>query len=60
MSDSVIHELAVAYAQAYLNQILQENPDKVWDNDTIRSFLKCYDYAAYQMPIEYENSDEHF
>lgn len=23
-------------------------------------FLKAYDYASYQMPIEYEGFDEHF
>ena len=60
MSDELIEKLATAYAQAYLTQTLQEDPQKAWDNSTIRSFLKCYDYVTHQMPIEYESFDEHF
>lgn len=59
MSNELVQKLAIAYAQAYLSQVLQEDPKKARDNDTIRSFLKCYDYAVYQMPIEYEGFDEH-
>lgn len=60
MSNELVQKLAIAYAQAYLSQILKENPKKALDNDTLRSFLKCYDHAVYQIPIEYEDFDEHF
>ena len=60
MSNELVQKLAIAYAQAYLSQILQQDAEKAWDNNTIRSFLKCYDYAVYQMPIEHEDFNEHF
>ena len=60
MSDFAIHDLAVAYAQAKLLQYQQEHPKDSLSNDELRFFLKAYDYASYQMPIEYEGFDEHF
>ena len=60
LTDELVEKLAIAYAQAYLTQTLQKGPEKAWDNSTIRSFLKCYDYASYQIPIEYEDFDQHF
>ena len=39
MSDSVIHDLAVAYAQAKLMQEQQEHPEDSGYSEEIRSFL---------------------
>lgn len=60
MSDSVVHDLSVAYAQAKLIQYQQENPERNGDNEEIRFLLKAYHHACYQIPVENEGLDEHF
>ncbi len=60
MSDKVIHDLAVAYAQVKLMRHQQEAPkDDGW-NSELRFFLKNYYYALNQLPIEDEGLEEHF
>ncbi len=52
MSDTVIHDLAVAYAQAKLIQDQQTHPGVGGTNEEIRSFLKWYHFAVIQIPDE--------
>lgn len=60
LSDSVVHDLAVAYAQVKLIQEQQRDPGLSGYDDEIRSFLKHYNHARYQIPIECEDLDECF
>ncbi len=60
MSDKVIHDLALAYAQVKLMRYQQEKPNDDGLNSEVRFFLKQYYYALYQLPIEDEDLDERF
>lgn len=60
MSDDLIRALAIAYAQTKLIQYQREHPENSFCDDEIRLFLKAYDYAGYQIPIEHKDFDEHF
>lgn len=60
MNDKTVHDLAVAYAQAKLLVSLQENPGQAGYNETLRAFVKDYNYAAYQIPLEDEEIDGAF
>lgn len=60
MDDKTFHDLAVAYAQAKLIQSQQMHPDQNGYDEELRSFLKSYNYALYQLPIESDALDEHF
>ncbi len=60
MNDKTIHDLAVAYAQTKLLLFLQENPDQADYNETLRAFVKDYNHAVYQIPLEDEETDEAF
>lgn len=57
MSDSAIHDLAVAYAQAKLMQEQQEHPENSGYSMEIRSFLKWYHFAAIHIPRENKEID---
>lgn len=60
MTEQHIHDLAVAYAQAKLLKIQQDNPDESGYDSELRSFFKSYHHAIHQIPIENEDLDEHF
>lgn len=60
MNEKVFHDLAVAYAQAKLLQFQQKHPEESCSDTELRSFLKAYNYALYQLPIEDNDLDEHF
>lgn len=60
MTDQTIHDLAVAYAQTKLMVYLQQNPDQAGYDETLRSFVKSYNHALYQIPIEHQELDEAF
>lgn len=60
MDKQVIHDLAVAYAQAKLMVYLQQNPDAADYDETVRLFVKSYNQAVYQIPIEDKELDEAF
>lgn len=60
MTDKTIHDLAVAYAQAKLIQSQQMHPEQNGYDEELRSFLKNYNYALHQLPVEYDSLDEHF
>ena len=57
MSDSAIHDLAVAYAQAKLIQHQQKHPEDTGYTDEIRTFVKWYHYAQIHIPQEDEDID---
>ncbi len=57
MSDSVVHDLSVAYAQAKLIQRQQEHPGDSGYSDEIRQFLKWYHFARLQIPNENKDID---
>lgn len=60
MSDSVIHDLAVAYAQAKLLQYQQEHPEAKGDDEEVRLLLKAYHHACCQIPVENEDLKDYF
>lgn len=60
MDEKTIHDLAIAYAQVKLLRIQREYPDRDGSNSELRSFVKAYCYARYQIPLEYEDLDEIF
>lgn len=60
MDDKMIHDLAIAYAQVKLIQFQQEHPDRNMTDEELCSFLKSYNYARCQLPIEYDGLDEPF
>ena len=60
MSDSVTHDLAVAYAQAKLLQYQQEHPEMNGDDEEVRLLLKAYHHACYQIPVENEDLKDCF
>ena len=57
MSDSAIHDLAVAYAQAKLLQYQQEHPENGGYSEEIRDFLKWYHFAVIHIPSENKEID---
>lgn len=57
MSDSMIHDLAVAYAQAKLIQHQQEYPEDSGYSSEIRDFLKWYHFATIHIPRENKEID---
>lgn len=57
MSGSVIHDLAVAYAQAKLIQYQQAHPEDSGYSNEIRQFLKWYHFAEIHIPRENEDID---
>ena len=57
MKENVIHDLAVAYAQAKLIKNQQEHPEETGYSEEIRSFLKDYYIAINHIPEENENID---
>lgn len=60
MSDKVIHDLAVAYAQVKLMRHQQEAPEDDGLDSELRFFLKSYYYALNNLPDEDKDLDEHF
>lgn len=60
MDEKLNHELAIAYAQAKLIKRQQDSSEDNGCNSELRSFLKSYYYAAYQLPIENDDLDEYF
>jgi len=60
MNDKIIHDLAIAYAQAKLLKMQQDEPENNGLNSELRSYIKAYYYACYQIPIEDEDIDEKF
>lgn len=57
MTDSVIHELAIAYAQVKLLRHQKEHPEDSGYSDEIRDFLKWYHFAAIHIPEENKEID---
>ncbi|MCI8848646.1 MAG: hypothetical protein HFF86_05145 [Oscillibacter sp.] len=57
MTDSVIHELAIAYAQVKLLRHQKEHPEDSGYSDEIRQFLKWYHFAEIHIPQKDEDID---
>lgn len=52
MTDSQVHDLAVAYAQTKLLSSQQEHPEDSGYSSEIRAFLKWYHFAIIHIPEE--------
>lgn len=52
MTDSQVHDLAVAYAQTKLLASQLEHPEDSGYSEEIRAFLKWYHFAHIQIPKE--------
>lgn len=60
MKENYYHDLAVAYAQAKLIKRQQENPNEDLLDSELRFYIKAFNYAMYQLPIEDKDLDERF
>ncbi len=60
MDEKVRHDLAIAYAQVKLLRFQREYPKEDFMENEVRTFLKAYNYAYYQLEIEWEDLDECF
>lgn len=57
MSDRLVHDLAIAYAQVKLFRHQREHPEDSGYSDEIRQFLKWYHFAEIHIPRENEDID---
>ncbi|MDF2885839.1 MAG: hypothetical protein K0R23_224 [Lacrimispora sp.] len=57
MDKKTVYDLAIAYAQAKLIKYQQDNPEENGHDSELRAFVKSYNYALQQIPIEYEDMD---
>lgn len=57
MTDKVVHELALAYAQTVLAETLRNDPSRRGTDEVIRDYLKDYHFAVSRIPEEDQDID---
>ena len=58
MNDNQFHDLAVAYAQAKLMLLQQENPELCGYDEELQTFLRSYLFALHRLPVVEGSIDE--